>query len=279
MIRQIDHLVIYVRDLEQAIRDYGALGFSVFAGGDHPGGATHNALVVFADGAYLELIAFKQAAPEHPWWHKAQRSGEGLLDYALLPSAIEQDVMQARRRGLRIEGPNQGGRTRPDGVEIVWQTARSTPDLPFLCGDHTPRALRVPEGDVRQHPNGALGVANVAIAVADLEASVARYRKLLGDELAVNMTDHVEAGVRMAVFTLGSSFITLAATGKTQHGSASTLRDHLATRGEGPFAVALRVAPEAATGALDPTFAHGALVDLVAGAGEPQDALAALQNG
>ncbi len=145
MIRQIDHLVIYVRDLEQAIRDYGALGFSVFAGGDHPGGATHNALVVFADGAYLELIAFKQAVPEHPWWHKAQRSGEGLLDYALLPSAIEQDVMQARRRGLRIEGPNQGGRTRPDGVEIVWQTARSTPDLPFLCGDHTPRRCACPK--------------------------------------------------------------------------------------------------------------------------------------
>ena len=56
MIRQIDHIVILVNELEQAIADYTGLGFTVVRGGDHPGGATHNALVVFADGAYFELI-------------------------------------------------------------------------------------------------------------------------------------------------------------------------------------------------------------------------------
>ena len=108
----------------------------------------------------------------------------------------------------------------------------------------------------------------------------ARYRKLLGDHVDVNTNHDVETGVRTAALTLGSAVITLAAaTGKTEHGPASTLRDHPATRGEGPFAVALRVAPEAATGPLELTFAHGASIDLVTGAGDPQDALAALQNG
>jgi catechol 2,3-dioxygenase-like lactoylglutathione lyase family enzyme len=279
MIEQIDHIVIYVRDLDQAISDYSALGFTVFPGGDHPGGATHNALVVFADGAYLELIAFKQPAPDHPWWHKAQRNGEGLLDYALLPGAIERDVAQARARGLAIEGPNPGGRLRPDNVPVTWQTARSTPDLPFLCGDVSPRALRVPEGDIRRHANGALGVANINVAVADLDASISRYRALLGDGVEVDTVHHTDLGVRTAALPLGSSLITLASpTGKVEHGLASNLRDQLATRGEGPYSVALRVVPNATTGPLDLTFTHGTAIDLVA-AHAAERAVAGVEKG
>lgn len=53
----LDHIVIAVQDLERSIADYTALGFNVLRGGEHPGRSTHNALVVFADGAYFELIA------------------------------------------------------------------------------------------------------------------------------------------------------------------------------------------------------------------------------
>ena len=47
--------------------------------------------------------------------------------------------------------------------------------LPFLCGDVTPRSLRVPEGDVRLHPNQAAGIRSIAIAVENLEASTKAY--------------------------------------------------------------------------------------------------------
>ena len=87
MIISIDHVVILVSDLEAAIADYTALGFTVMPGGTHTGGATHNALVVFEDDTYLELIAFLREAPEHPWW-RHQPAGEGLVDFALLPTAI-----------------------------------------------------------------------------------------------------------------------------------------------------------------------------------------------
>src|SRR3954471_17062285 len=100
MIRTIDHIVILVGELEQAIADYSALGFIVVRGGAHPDAVTHNALVAFADGAYLELIAFKQPDVRHRWWQRGQRGGEGLVDYALLPSDIAQDVADARMRGL-----------------------------------------------------------------------------------------------------------------------------------------------------------------------------------
>ena len=77
MIHGIDHIVILVSELESAIADYTALGFSVVRGGDHPG-VTHNALVAFADGTYLELIAFKQPDEGHHWWQRGQHRGEGL---------------------------------------------------------------------------------------------------------------------------------------------------------------------------------------------------------
>ena len=44
------------------------------------------------------------------------------------------------------------------------------------------RGLRVPEGEVRRHPNGATGIAGVTVAVADVEASLARYRAFLGPD-------------------------------------------------------------------------------------------------
>ena len=68
MLKGIDHVVILVKNLDQAVADYTQLGFNVVPGGEHTDGATHNALVAFADGSYLELIAFKREAPEHRWW-------------------------------------------------------------------------------------------------------------------------------------------------------------------------------------------------------------------
>ncbi len=43
----LDHVVIAVSDLERAIADYCALGFTVEPGGSHPGRTSHNALVAF----------------------------------------------------------------------------------------------------------------------------------------------------------------------------------------------------------------------------------------
>ncbi len=82
---------------------------------------------------------------------------------------------------LRYDGPQAGGRVRPDGARLEWQTGRpQTSDLPFLCGDITPRHLRVAEGAVREHANGVRGVASLTVAVNDLKASLQRYRALLG---------------------------------------------------------------------------------------------------
>ncbi len=261
MIRAIDHLVILVEDLAAASADYAALGFAVTPGGEHADGATHNALVVFADDTYLELIAFRRAAPEHRWWRHTAL-GPGLIDFALLPGAIEQDVAAARARGLSLDDPRPGGRRRPDGQRVAWQTALpATPDLPFLCGDVTPRELRVPAGDARRHPNGATGIAALTVAVADLDASAARYRALLGRDL-VQPLPTAPAGARFAAFAIGDAAIMLAQPAGDGETSAA-LEARLAGRGEGPFALALRAGGGASAGPLNPACAHGVPIELV----------------
>jgi catechol 2,3-dioxygenase-like lactoylglutathione lyase family enzyme len=179
----LDHVVIVVRDLDRTVADYQAAGFTVVPGGRHPGRNTRNALVVFADGAYLELIAYHAPSPEERWWRVLEAHGEGLVDFALLPRDIAAVVAAARARGLAGLVDRPGRRSRPDGVEIAWQSARpATSDLPFLCADVTPRALRVPEGEVRQHANGVTGISEVRVAVRDLAATLARYRAYLGED-------------------------------------------------------------------------------------------------
>jgi catechol 2,3-dioxygenase-like lactoylglutathione lyase family enzyme len=183
MINAIDHVVILVNNLDAAIADYSALGFTVVPGGEHADGLSHNALISLADGSYLELIAFKRPPPDEHLFAQGYKAGEGFVTFALLPTDIANDLKAIRARSLEIDGPFPGGRIRPDGQRVEWQTARPrTPDLPFLCGDVTPRELRVPRGDSLQHSNGAVGILTLTIGVADLVASRKRYRALLGVE-------------------------------------------------------------------------------------------------
>lgn len=272
---KLDHIVVAVHDLERTIADYGALGFHVVRGGDHPGRATHNALVVFADGSYFELIAWREPSPTERWWQLLQRHGEGIVDFALLPASTAATVADVKARGLLLDGPLDGGRVRPDGERLRWQTARSpSADLPFLCGDLTPRALRVPEGEVRVHANGALGVASLAVAVRDLDATLARYRALLGplnDDADTHIGEPVAvpgSNVRVAVIALGGSVLMLSsprenAANATHLGEGGdTLGQRIAARGEGPYALVLNTDKPQSTGAFDLARTHGAWIEL-----------------
>jgi hypothetical protein len=252
MIRSIDHVVILVNDLEVARADYTALGFTVVPGGEHSDGSTHNALISFADGSYLELIAFKREAPQHPWW-RYTASGEGLIDFALLPSAIAEDVATIRQRGLAYDGPTPGGRKRPDGQQLEWYTSRpNSADLPFLCADVTPRALRVPDGPAWEHANGVVGMDSLTVAVKSLAESSKHYQALLG-------TKPHPGEYPTSAAPVGAAGIILA-----EATNESPLGEYIARRGEGPYALALRtkVAP-AVPGLLNLILTHSVQLELV----------------
>ena len=177
MLRQLDHVVFVVRDLQAAIADYRRRGFTVTPGGDHADGATHNALVPFADGSYLELVAFHDLGRSltHPWWNVAADGG-GLADFALLSDDLAAD--SAALADLVKRPPQEGGRIKPDGVEIRWRTAVLKAPLPFVIEDLTARELRVPGGAATEHANGATGIASVVVGAVDIADTEWRYAAL-----------------------------------------------------------------------------------------------------
>lgn len=270
-----DHAVVVVNDLSAATADYSALGFTVTQGGEHENGQTHNALMVFPDGSYLELLGFKRRwalpalrilkrigvlrlgvsrrPPMERRFVPKLAAGKGLMDFALLSRSIEDELDAVRRRGLAIEGPLPGGRVQPDGQRVSWLLGVPlAPDLPFLIGDVTPSRER------EHHANGVEGVAGLTVGVADIDASVTRYKALLGMEPSEGSAMPLPE-TRTVDFTLDSATITLA----TLTGKSSPLRGHLARRGEGLYALRLRTPKSASAGMLDPARTHGAGLELV----------------
>lgn len=178
MIRGLDHVVLVVLDLDVAVAEHRERGFTVTPGGEHAGGLTHNALVGFQDGSYLELIAFHNldlARGKHSWAPVAERGG-GWADFALLSNDLLQDA--AALGDIVARAPEEGGRTRPDGLGIAWRVARLEKPLPFLIEDLTARELRVPGGAAATHANGTTGVAAVVLGATDPSRVRARYAML-----------------------------------------------------------------------------------------------------
>jgi hypothetical protein len=177
MLRQLDHVVLVVGDLTAAMTDHRRRGFTVTPGGEHADGVTHNALITFADGTYLEIVAFRDLARAltHRWW-KIAVDGGGFADFALLSDDLNADA--AALSELVKTPPKDGGRIRPDGVEIKWRTAILKPPLPFVIEDLTARELRVPGGAAADHANGATGIASVVIGAVDIGDTEWRYAAL-----------------------------------------------------------------------------------------------------
>jgi len=178
MIRGLDHVVLVVLDLETAVAEHRARGFTVTPGGEHAGGMTHNALVGFRDGSYLELIAFRDLAAahgKHSWAPVAERGG-GWADFALLSDDLTQDT--AALGDLVARPPEHGGRTRPDGIRVAWRVARLEKPLPFLIQDLTARELRVPGSGAARHANGTTGVAGIVLGAAEPARVAERYALL-----------------------------------------------------------------------------------------------------
>jgi catechol 2,3-dioxygenase-like lactoylglutathione lyase family enzyme len=179
MIQGIDHLVIVVKDLEQATRDYRELGFNVVAGGQHPVGS-HNALIAFEDGSYLEIIAFYREAPDHRWWAPLGK-GERFVDFCLQTDDLRGDTKKLRDAGVAINDPVPWARKRPDGYELKWLLSLVTGSqrgvAPFLIEDLTPRSERVPQDF--EHPNQVTGIEKVTFAAGELESIENWYSSLL----------------------------------------------------------------------------------------------------
>ena len=233
---RLDHLVVVVPELDRAVAEYSALGFAVSPGGEHADGRTHNALIPFADGTYVELIAFRPgvAAPDHRWWQVAEAGG-GLTDWALGMDSLAARVQELREAGLPFGEPRDGGRLRPDGVRLEWRVAEpaSGLGLPFLIEDLTARPLRVPSGTAVIHSNGAQGVDAVVVAVPELAPAAQQFAALLGAEVSAPATDPLLTAEVVSLPCNGARIMLTSA-------PAGPMHEHVERIGAGPYAFFVR---------------------------------------
>jgi len=251
MLKGIDHIVIAVRDLGAAVAGYRKLGFTVVPGGRHPV-ATENALIAFADGAYVELLAFWEPGADHRWWQPLQRGG-GLVDFCMQTDDLGGDMAAFRRAGVALEDRGQGARARPDGYQVRWILSvppRSERGVaPFLIEDQTPRGERVPRDTA--HANGVTGIGTVIVALGDVKPARGWYARALGRPgEQIRRDDLVADGVR---FAIGPHALELVA----PRGARGPVAEWLAERGPSPYGATLTSAG-AVRGPLDPALAQAA---------------------
>jgi hypothetical protein len=250
----IDHLVVAVPDLGTAMTGFTTLGFTVVPGGRHPQG-THNALIAFADGAYLELIAFFEPNPRHRWWDQLQRGG-GLIDFCLRTTDLAADLAAFRAAGVEMDDPRPLSRVRPDGVALAWRLGIPRgpwPRIaPFLIEDETPRSERVPAETT--HANGATGVASVTVALADPAVARRAWEGVAGARVETGACPDIDAaGIRVTVGPHRFDFV-------APRSGAGPLAGWLRARGPSPWAIALHASAPA--GWLDVDTAQGARIRL-----------------
>ena len=243
-VRGIDHLVIMVVELAPAIAAYRDLGFTVMPGGEHPT-ATHNALVVFADGAYFELIAFMRPNDQHRWWNAAQAGG-GFIDFCMAADDLPAAIQAFRAANVTMSDPVSGSRVRPDGYRLAWLAALPTKPFmfqaPFLIKDQTPREERV--GKETSHANGVTGIAGITVATDDVARVRGWWSPVLGQPGSeIERADIDAAGVR---FTAGPHLIDFVA----PRNSSSPIAGWLKARGPSPHEIALKTSG-GKTGLLD----------------------------
>jgi hypothetical protein len=198
---RIDHLVIAVRDLDDAADELERrVGLAATGGGRHPTLGTQNRLAWLGD-TYLELVSIADRSVAEGSWLgvptlAALERGGGLATWAIATDSIGADVEALRAMGSGFGDSTPGERECPDGTVVRWQLAiggaLGPAEPPFLI-EHEPSSAEWTEGDraarsTEHHPIGGpvrlevleLPVANVATVVQTLARAIdLRFRPSL----------------------------------------------------------------------------------------------------
>lgn len=182
----LDHVVLFVDDLDDAVNIFSSYGFTVTPGGIN--GPTQNALIAFENETYIELIGLQKRTTRQ-FFKFMRRSGllrlrglvktdlnnrlfgwfskpQGFRDICFRATSIEEVSRECQAKGIALTPIIPFNRHRPDGITVSWYLAGAVDDAePFFIEDKTPIHLRIPDGAARVHDNGALGITEVETKV------------------------------------------------------------------------------------------------------------------
>jgi catechol 2,3-dioxygenase-like lactoylglutathione lyase family enzyme len=242
-----DHVVIAVRDLGDAIRQYTRLGFHVEPGGRHPGFGTANALIQL-DNGYIELLAVEDRGVARGAGIRRRelvdyldaRPG-GAIGYALTCDSLAEVQRRGGGAQPRLDiPPLEMSRVRPDGSTLRWRLVVPGGSTwcrpwPFLiewnAAEPGPAAAAA-----SAHPNGAVTIDSLVVGARSLDEVSAFFVENLG--VAVHrLPGHERDARRRAGVEVGGCLVELVELG----GGAASGPLPSTVEGEGPGALRIRV--------------------------------------
>lgn len=217
----LDHLVVAVRDLDAAARQWAALGFTLSPRGLHSAHlGTGNHTMMFGED-YVELLGVVAPQPHNEALRAFLVQREGLERAAFTTTDAAAGAAALRARGLAAVGPLDFGRPvpLPDGgmTEARFSVFQWPPDEApggvriFACQHHTREAVWLPS--LQAHANGVTGIKRVLVATSAPARAAARLATL------IDGTAHEDGGFH------------LVATGPTRATIAFAPRDAIAAMG------------------------------------------------
>lgn len=120
----VDHLILGSAGLDRGVEWVQRLtGVAAIVGGSHPGRGTRNALLSLGGRQYLEILAPDPAQPAAglPTDLRALTTPK-LIGWAARATDIDALASSIRARGVRVFGPRDGSRAKPDGKFLEWKT-------------------------------------------------------------------------------------------------------------------------------------------------------------
>jgi hypothetical protein len=120
---EVDHFVLAAPDLQQACDEFEATtGVRPTFGGAHAGRGTHNALIGFENGSYLEIIAPDPAQrPTSMSQPMAQLTQPTLMHWAVRCSGTAALAKRLRDLGWSPTDVQRMSRTPPNAAKLEWE--------------------------------------------------------------------------------------------------------------------------------------------------------------
>lgn len=234
----IDHVAFAHEDLDTVVDAFTRVGLAPEYGGVHATGTTHMSLLGFVDGSYLELLSTTPDSDpaDAGFWPEYIAASAGPAAWCIGVDDTREWAKRCIDAGLPVDGPKTAGRERDDGRRVEWDMVfvggEDDRELhPFAITDRTPRERRVtPTENVAEGP--LTGVAEVVLAVSDLDRAVEQFRRVYGFPTPERWTDESFAA---SLATFPGQPVTLA----EPLDETSWLVDRLRAVGSGPCAYLL----------------------------------------
>ncbi len=196
----IDHIVVGVKSLDEAVDTYARLGFALTPYGQHEGMGTGNHCIMMPHD-YLELVAVSPEAADSDLRRRLTKSletrGNGVMAVAFHTEDGAATHQALVRQGVAAAAPQSV--TRSIGAKPPVRASLSMVRLPedalvglsaFVAQHLSPDAVRQPGWT--NHPNGVVGIDSLTLIVDDPLAAKDAYERFFGAGVAA-ITDHTVA--------------------------------------------------------------------------------------